>query len=172
MKVIFYIASSVNGCIADVSGETNWTKESNASYISMCQSAGAIVMGRKTYEEYLTLPDSDWPNQHGPTVVLTSQPKLTKNKFESYLAKTPVDAINLFKELGKREVIIIGGNQTWTSFMRNNLVDEIYIDIEPVAFGNGKALFQGADFDVRLELLESKSLNSHTIQLHYLIAKP
>jgi dihydrofolate reductase len=172
MKVILYIASSINGCIADKNGNTNWSAEEESSCVLVCQKIGAVVMGRKTYEEYLKVSDDYWPNKKGTTVILTSQNKLPQNKFKTRIINNgPKGAITAFEKIGIKEIIVVGGNQTWTSFMKEGLVDEIFIDIEPQALGNGKALFQGADFNIRLELIESKPLSSQTIQLHYRVKK-
>jgi dihydrofolate reductase len=171
MKTIFYIASSVNGCIADKDGNTNWSAEDNASFNSMCEKIGAVVMGRNTFNEYLTLSDDDWPNKSGQTVILTLQKTLPNSKFEVYPATSPSQAINIFEKLKKSELLVIGGNETWTSFMKAGLVDEIFLDIEPVAMGNGKALFQGANFETKLKLVETRQLGPQTIQLHYQVIK-
>lgn len=158
----------MNGCIADKDGETPWSDEDNASFMAFCQKFGAVVIGRKTYEEYLTLPASDWPNPNGTTVILTSRPSLPPNGFTTLLTPDgPQGAVSALSRLGKKEIVVIGGNRTWTSFMKEGLVDEIFLDIEPLAFGNGKALFQGADFNVQLELIETKPLSPQTLQLHY-----
>ncbi|HBC72360.1 MAG: Bifunctional deaminase-reductase domain protein [Candidatus Amesbacteria bacterium GW2011_GWB1_47_19] len=172
MKTYFYIASSINGCIADKDGNTPWSDEDNASFMAFCGKIGAVVMGRKTYEEYLTLPSSDWPNPEHTTVILTSRPSLPPNGFKIILTPDgPQGAVSVMSKLGKKEIVVAGGNQTWTSFMKEGLVDEIFLDIEPLALGNGKALFQGADFNIQLEFLSSKPLSPQTLQLHYLVKK-
>jgi dihydrofolate reductase len=55
--------------------------------------------------------------------------------------------------------------------MAENLVDEMYLDIEPLAFGKGLPLFNGVDFERRLELLDTKKISDDEIQLHYRVVK-
>jgi len=172
MKVYLYIASSLNGCIARKDGSTNWSAEDNTSYLSFCRQIEAVVMGRNTYEEYLKLPDSDWPNPKGTTVVLSSKKILPVNNFQVHIANNgPKEAIEILQNLGKKELIVIGGNKTWTSFMKEGLGDEIILDVEPYIFGGGISLFSGSVFETNLELLERKFLSSQTVQLHYRIIK-
>ena len=64
-----------------------------------------------------------------------------------------------------------GGHTTWSSFAKEGLVDEIYLDIEPYLFGQGMPLFLPADFEYHLKLIETKNLNSQTLQLHYRVEK-
>lgn len=55
--------------------------------------------------------------------------------------------------------------------MKEDLIDEIYLDVEPLVFGKGIPIFREADFEYELELMEIKKLNKNTIQLHYRVKK-
>lgn len=55
--------------------------------------------------------------------------------------------------------------------MQENLVDELYLDIEPVIFGSGMPLFAVADFERKLQLIETKKLSVDELQLHYKVMK-
>lgn len=68
--------------------------------------------------------------------------------------------------------MVCGGGELNGSFMKENLVDEIYLDIEPVAFGKGIELFGNkADFEVNLEVIGVKNISPNEIQLHYKVLK-
>jgi len=173
MKIIFYIASTINGCIAKQDGSTPWSDEESLSFISKCREVRAAIMGRKTHDKYQTMDLKEWPLTDGPLVVLSSQSGLVSRYPETTFTKEgPAGAVKLLGDKGYKEVIVIGGNQTWTSFAKVGLVDEVFLDIEPLAFGDGKFLFSGGGvFDLKLKLLESRPLSSQTIQLHYLVQK-
>ena len=64
-----------------------------------------------------------------------------------------------------------GGGTLNTSFMAENLIDEIYLDVEPIVFGKGIRLFKENDFEAKLKLLEIKKLSNDEIQLHYQVLK-
>jgi dihydrofolate reductase len=55
--------------------------------------------------------------------------------------------------------------------LAENLVDEIYLDIEPIAFGSGIPLFRDKDFECKLKLLGQKNISDNEIQLHYAVLK-
>lgn len=57
------------------------------------------------------------------------------------------------------------------SFMLENLVDEIYLDIEPIVFGRGIKVFAENDFEMKLRLIETKKLSNDETQLHYQVLR-
>lgn len=56
-------------------------------------------------------------------------------------------------------------------FMKEGLIDEIYLDVEPIIFGKGIPLFTSEDFEYNFQMLDFKKLNENTIQLHYKVLK-
>ena len=68
-------------------------------------------------------------------------------------------------------IILAGGSILNTSFLEQNLVDEIYLDVEPTVMGKGIPLFQNKDFEKKLEFISSKNISKNEIQLHYKIIK-
>ena len=64
---------------------------------------------------------------------------------------------------------LAGGGMLNASFMREGLVNEIYLDVEPLIFGKGIQIIAPSEFEYELELLEVKKLNKDTVQLRYLV---
>ena len=85
------------------------------------------------------------------------------------IAHSPQEALDVLK--GHDEVVIAGGGQLDAAFMKENLIDEMYVDIEPALSGTGIPLFKGEDFDTQLEFLGHKMLSDNEIQLHYKVLK-
>ena len=79
----------------------------------------------------------------------------------------PEEAIKHLETLGFQEALVLGGSKINSSFMKNGLVDEIYLDVHAHILGQGIPLFAPADFEYKLELLEIKKLSEQTLQLHY-----
>lgn len=77
----------------------------------------------------------------------------------------------MLEQKGHKEVVVIGGSQAVSQFMQENLIDEVYFDIEPLLFSKGMPIFKDANFEYRLELLGTKMLNKNTIQMHYRVIK-
>ena len=55
--------------------------------------------------------------------------------------------------------------------MEDGLIDEIYLDIEPIIFGKGIKLFADNNFEVKLKLLGIRNLTEDILQLHYKVLK-
>ena len=82
-------------------------------------------------------------------------------------ARSPSDALEMLKAAGVDEAIIGGGRAVAYSFMREQLIDYIVIDLQPVAFGAGTPVFGDALDLVRLKLLDSHPLNENALRLRY-----
>src|SRR3989344_85012 len=172
MKVILYIASTINGLAAKSDGNSDWVSpEDTASFNTKCREVGCVVMGRHTFDIFNAMLIDEWPNAGGLHIVLTSASRLASKHPSVVLAKSTRDALSQAEAKGRSTVVVPGGSQTFGSFMQENLVDEIFMDIEPLAFGGGMPLFNAGDFERELELLETKKLSPHTLQLHYVVRK-
>ncbi|HLL60517.1 MAG TPA: dihydrofolate reductase family protein [Candidatus Nitrosocosmicus sp.] len=170
MKVILYMAITINGLIAKENGDSDWVSEEDTEqFIKKCRETGAVIMGRHTYD---ILYPNDLPLKQGIHVVLTKNKSLISDKpTVIFTDKTLKDILSMLEEKGYKEACIIGGSQTVSQFVAQGLVDEVYLDVEPLFFGKGIPLIKDADFEYKLKLLELKKLNENTVQLHYKIEK-
>ena len=170
MKVILYTALTINGKIAKKDGSTHWVSDLK-EFNQMCKKIGAVVVGRKTWDEM----NPDWlpyPEGQGLYIVLTHIENLkNSNPKTIFTSSPPIEIIKLVQDLGRQEIIVIGGGETYGTFLKSAVVDEIYVSVEPYIFGQGIRFFPESDFEMNLKLLESKNLSDQTIQLHYKVNK-
>ena len=66
-----------------------------------------------------------------------------------------------------KKVILAGGGEFNSAFIKKGLVDEIIINIEPFVLGNGVKIFSNENFESKLNLIEIKKLKFGIVQLHY-----
>ena len=85
--------------------------------------------------------------------------------------KSPREIVEILEEKGFDSAFLIGGGQLNSSFAKEELLDEIYVDVEPLIFGQGIQIFKESDFEFELKLLGVKKLNENTVQLHYQVIK-
>jgi len=78
---------------------------------------------------------------------------------------------NLLSQKGYKIAVVAGGGTLNASFLKEGLVDELFLDVEPVIIGKGLPLFAGKQFGKKLELLGIKKLSKNEIQLHYKVLK-
>jgi len=168
MKVILYMAMTVNGLIAKENDETPWSRAVWESYYRIAKRFKAIILGRRTYK--IMKEVNEFEKIGNPfTVVVTNRG--IKNSQNFAFVKSPKDGINLLKGKGFTEVLLGGGSKLNGSFMKENLVDEIYLDIEPLIFGRGIKLFAEEEFERKLKLIDVNKISANTIQLHYKVIK-
>ena len=171
MKVIMYMAMTPNGYIAK---EDDWSEfldsEAWAEYLETAKSAGNVVMGRRTYE--IALGQGEFPFKDCLNVVMTSQ-KIVNEWPESvtFTNAAPAGVLKMLEKKGFKSVFLAGGGKVNSSFLKEGLVDEIYLDVVPFAFGKGVKLFAESDFEVKLKVLDVKKSADDVVMLHYKVLK-
>src|SRR3989344_3391096 len=147
MKTILYMGISANGYIAKENGDSEWTSEEDLKgFYEQSKNAGNIIMGRNTYlaaskSGYFPFPDA-------LNVVVSRQQM--ENKWDDKVLTTdkpPKEIIKMLEQKGFTVALLAGGGQLNTSFVKENLIDEIYLDVEPLVFGKGIKLFAEGDFE-------------------------
>ena len=170
MRVILYMAITPNGLIDKKDGSADFlTKKESDSYVRAVKMAGALVIGRKTYEMLSKKAEFKKFVKAKIKIVVVSRKKLYFSNSNHCVAHSPIGALMELK--GLKQVIVAGGGILNASFLSKNLIDEIYLDVEPNLFSKGINLFEGGDFDLKLKLLGTKMLSENEIQLHYKILK-
>ena len=102
-------------------------------------------------------------------VVITS--KNMKNTNSINFVESPKEASDLLNTKRFKKALLGGGAKVNSSFIKEGLVDEICLDIEPAIFGKGLNLFFPKDFEVKLKLLKINKLSQNSIQLHYKVIR-
>jgi dihydrofolate reductase len=165
MKVFIVAAVSMDGFIAldDKHVSLDWTsKEDKRKFVELTKRAGVMIMGRKTFDTIgKALPGRK-------TYVYTSGNVDAEGVESTNLP--PKELINKLENEGFSEAALVGGQAIFDLFLKDDAVDEIYLTIEPVLFGQGLTLGKSVT-DKRLKLLEHETLNDDTLLLHYKVIK-
>ena len=168
MKVIMYMAVSSNGMIAKRDDDTSWiSKEEWASYSLAVRTAGNLIVGRRTYN--LLTKQPEFSEFKDVKLIAISKDKFKTIAHNHFIAHSPKEALNLIKESEK--VIVAGGATLNSSFLEENLIDELYLDIEPIILSQGIPIFKESNFERKLKLIGQKMITPHEIQLHYQVLK-
>ena len=143
---VVYIATSLDGYIADKEGGLGWLDEVPApagedfGFAAFMQQVDALLMGRKTFETVCQF-DGPWPYTV-PVFVLSrtlqvlpeTPPKVT------LLNETPAQALERLRAQGLCHVYIDGGKLI-QSCLQADLIDEMRLFTLPVLLGGGTPLF-------------------------------
>lgn len=174
MNVALAMVATINGKITKGNDPDiyTWTsKEDQAHFFSLIQQHNLIVMGSATYE---SVRHRIKLNPHILRIVMTGSPeKYEKEKVEGQLEfynTTPSELIKTLEKKGHTKMLLVGGGTINALFFKDNLVDEIYLTIEPKIFSKGKNLIDDAigGIDVSFRLKNMRQLNEEgTLLLHY-----
>ena len=163
MKVTLMMAMTVDGTIARNDRHfPDWTgSEDKKLFVQITKSAGAIIMGSKTYD---TIGD---PLPDRKNIVLTrNQSRRSNHPDLEYTDKSPDAILKDLVTAGYEEVVLVGGSVVNSVFARMNLIDEIIITIAPRIFGTGVSLFNH-EMDMQLELQSVETLDRNYVVLRY-----
>ncbi|MEA2575721.1 MAG: dihydrofolate reductase [Chloroflexia bacterium] len=157
MKVILMAAVTVDGKIARHEHHfVDWSsKEDKKLFMQTSKRAGVVILGNNTYE---TFPAPLPGRLH---IVLTTHVagKPHKPGEIEFTDRTPAEIVAGLEARGYTEAVLTGGAQVNALFLAANMVDEIWLTVEPHIFGVGLDLFRGVPFDRRATLLEVRQLN-------------
>lgn len=168
MKVILYMGITPNGYIAKEDDNTNWISQDEwDSYSAFVRKRGNLIIGRRTYNILTKQPE--FSELKEVKIVVVSHQNFETLASNHLTAKTPQQALDLLKDVD--EVVVAGGGILNSSYIKEGLIDEIYLDVESLIFGKGIKVFADSDFEYDLELLEVNKLNENTVQLHYRVKK-
>ncbi len=162
------MAISINGMIAKSDDDTSWTSnEEWDSYSLAIRTAGCLIVGRRTY--HILTKQPEFAELKDIKIVAVSEEDFATSAPNHFIAHSPKEALGLLKDF--KEVIVAGGGILNASFLDENLVDEIYLDIEPIIIGEGIPIFKGKNFEQKLKLIGQRKITDNEIQLHYRVNK-
>ncbi len=150
-----------------------WTsKDDKRHFAKMRESHNLIVMGRGTYEAIKPVK----PIPGKLRVVLTRKPEVFRNEAAAgsleFSSESPARLVARLEKNGFGEMLVVGGGEINAAFLEADLIDEIYLTIEPYVFGVGTDFAAGANLNKKLELMDTSKLNDKgTILLHYRVKK-
>ncbi|MDO8591259.1 MAG: dihydrofolate reductase [bacterium] len=162
-RYIAFVAASVDGRISLLSKTIpDWTsKEDQRFFYRSLAKVGAVVVGRNTYKAAAARL------RQRNTFLFSNRIAATRRRGTvTFINPARVNLGVMFANY--KTVAILGGGRVYQTMLEKNLLDEIYITIEPLVFGRGKEMFVGAVRTTQLRLLSARRLNrSGTLLLHY-----
>jgi len=173
MANIVYIATSLDGYIADKDGGLDWLQSVpnpenlDFGWTDFMDRIDAIIMGRKTFETVCSF-DCDWPYCNPVFVLsrsLSSLPEEYDGKAE-LINGVLSDVLEIIHQRGHKELYIDGGI-TIQSFVQEDLIDEMIITTIPILLGGGTPLFGELSEPLLFEHVRTDVFLNALVQNHY-----
>jgi dihydrofolate reductase len=165
MRVLLLAALTLDGKIARTHVDfVNWSsKEDKGLFMRTTKEAGVLILGHNTYK---TFPAPLPGRLH---IVLTRSPA-EQTPVPGVVEFTNADPRAIVDDLAARgyaTAVLGGGGGINRLFLAHDLVDEIWLTVEPVIFGTGVALFEGEPFERRAQLIHQEPLGPGGVHLRY-----
>jgi len=168
MRSIAIAATTLDGKIAlERDHFSDWTSPEDKAFMrKLLDEADVIVVGNNTYKT------AEKPLSRRNCIVLTSSIAAVERKRDNLLLWNPKGAPHSSILQNYRMIAVLGGAKTYSYFLENNLLDELYLTIEPIVFGHGVSLFDHSQHvPACFSLLSMQKLNANgTVLLHYSLA--
>lgn len=161
--MILYIASSLDGYIADKNGSLNFLPEIPESgfdfgYKELYESIDTIIMGRSTYDYIVRSSDrKKWPYTDKKCYVY-SRTEQASPKGIVFTDTSPEALLEQLWESGTQRVWLMGGGEIIREFLKKDLIDIFDIYYFPVMLGSGIPMFP-SEFP-RTELVLEKCIRT------------
>jgi dihydrofolate reductase len=183
-KVVLLEHMSLDGFVAGPNGEMDWIKIDDEMFDDVDKitaDADTALYGRVTYQ----MMESYWPTaaeqpgatkhdiEHGNWVNAATKIVFSKTLKETTWNNTRIIDKNIEEEINKlkhqagKNLLMIGSPGIAQTFMQLGLIDEYWINLNPIILGNGISLFKNSKDRSDLTLAETKIYNSGTVKLLY-----
>jgi dihydrofolate reductase len=185
-KLKLQVQMTVDGYVGGPNGEMDWMSfdwdEKGITYVNeLTDSVNTILMGRKMTEGFISYwtdivvnkkDDSQYPFARK----MVDKPKIVFSKTldKSNWDNTKIAKGDLVEEItrlkkkssgGKgQDIIVYGGASFVSSLIKNNLIDEYHLFINPVAIGKGISIFTNR---LNLKLFKSIPFNNGEVLNYY-----
>ena len=174
MKTILIFVSTLDGKITKW-GEPNvssWSSHQDQDYYKkVLNESRLIVMGSNTFNA-----DTFKPSANHQLIIMTGHP----DKYKSleitgqieFTNESPVELIARFISKGHKQILVVGGPHIATSFLKEQLIDEVWLTIEPKIFGTGGNFVTEVNLDINLHLIHCEKVNEQgTLITKYAVLK-
>lgn len=180
MKIITLEVISLDGKFTRWTGKNiyEWSSpEDYEHFVKVRSQNNLLIMGSETF---IKVKDNEKaglkPEKERLRVIMTRTP----DKFKEFAIpgqieftdKPPQEVVGSLEKRGYKQMLFVGGGKLLASFLKENLIDEIWLTLEPKIFGMGNILATGRKLDISLELLSLEKLNKKgSLLLKYRIEK-
>ena len=191
-KLKLQIQMTIDGFVSGPNGELDWMEwnwgDDIKNYVNdLHSSVDTILLGRKMTDGFIThwtsvVDKHDESTQElkenyefakkmidTPKVVFTKT-LTSHNWINTTLANGDLnEEVNKLKTQNGKDIIVYGGAGFVSSLIKNNLIDEYNLFINPTAIGNGLEIFRGLESKMNLLLSVSKAFECGIVLNKYVV---
>jgi dihydrofolate reductase len=179
-KIIVFNMVTLDGFVAGPGGNIDWHRvdeEFNQFAIAQLDTAGGLIFGRVTYElmaGYWPTPfaledDSIVANQMNtiPKIVVSHTLERVDWHNTRLIKANVATELKRLKQQPGGDLFVFGSANLVASLIREDLIDEYRILVNPVVLGSGQPLFQDFRSRLHLKLIRTNTFKNGNVMLVY-----
>ena len=173
-KVIYYVASSLDGFIATEDDDLSWLLQFGfdafqAHYDQFLDSVGALVMGAQTYRWLRAEEPDQWAYEQPCWVLSHTAHEPPPDGADVRFVSGDIREVHraALAAAGGRNVWVVGGGNTAAQFAEAGLLDELWITYMPVALGTGRRLLPVASPTRPMHLTATTAFDGGAVELRF-----
>ena len=181
-KLKLQVQITIDGFISGPNGEMDWltfdwSPDLNEYVTQLTDPVDTILLGRNLAEGFIphwtnALNNAE-PEPGADKMVNTPKVVFTRTLEESVWENTVLAKGDLVKEIDALkqkpggDMIAYGGGKFVSSLIKENLIDELHLFINPAAIGSGMQIFADINGKQNYQLLHAKSFDCGIVVLTY-----
>lgn len=188
-KVKLQMQLSVDGFVAGPNGELdwmtwNWSDDIKKYVTDLTDPVDNILLGRKMTDGFISHWKDAAQNPGDPEYLFAKKmydtPKIVFSKSleksdapakgwnNTVIATGDIsDEINRLKEQAGIDIIVYGGANFVSHLIKQDLIDEYQLFINPVVIGNGMSIFKEREQKLNLKLVKATPFDCGVVALQY-----
>jgi dihydrofolate reductase len=177
-KLKLQVQMSVDGFIAGKNGEMdwmtwNWDDKLQAYVEALTEPVDCILLGRKLAQGFIPYWAANQKEKGADKINNAKKVVFTKTLDHSEWDNTILAKGDLVEEITKlknqegKDIIVYGGGQFVSSLLKNKMIDDLYLFINPVALGEGMAIFADINNIQDFKLIGSRSFDCGITIVNY-----
>ena len=175
-KVVYSLTNSLDNFIARDDGGADWIlmdDELMEEFPRFFEMFDTVLMGRKSYDVAYAQSHTQDTSQGESgfmgmkTYVFSRTMKQNPGGEVELVSEDAGEFIRNLKNGSGKDIWLMGGGELAASLLKENLIDEINLAIQPVLLGSGVPLFPEVDRQIDLRLVECKTYKNGTVSLTY-----
>jgi dihydrofolate reductase len=165
-KVKLFIATSLDGFIADKNGGIDWLfTDQDYGYADFYASIDTTLTGYKTYEDLLGFGEFPYPGK--TNYVFSRHHQKADDNPVTFISDDIAAFVQHLKQQPGQDIWLVGGGQINEVLLQAGLIEELIVSIHPTILGEGRPLFAGRTQRQDLQLMGSKTFETGLVQLIY-----
>jgi len=169
-KVILGLGISLDGYIARPDGSVDFLfMPKDYSMGSFFKTIDTAILGRKTYEDGLKMGGT-FTGSIKYFVFSKTQPPGERNHV-TFTNDSPSGVLAEIRKKPGKHIWLMGGGILIRDFLKEDLVDELYMGVIPTLIGEGIPLFPSGFPQREFDLIENKTYSQGMIGLRYARAR-